>query len=193
MIYLRFPSSLDDMVEYAEIKKPNYSDVLETALREFYNASLAQKYATLLAESLDILMDFPRDGLYYVNPVSETLFRFSEETNNWTDTKTSFKDYIIDSENKIWDIILTKHKFLTKVINLIQDVVYSETQKMFNVQTWNYICSFDLATYSVTAKDQITQRSLFFSEYFSKRIAKKIDNEVMKKLFSYNSIQLNII
>ena len=52
MIYLRFPPSQDEMVQYVEIKKPNYSDVLETALKEWYTDSLAAKYAKILADSL---------------------------------------------------------------------------------------------------------------------------------------------
>ena len=79
MIYLRFPSSQDEMVQFAEIKKPNYSGVLETALKEWYSDSLAAKYAKILADSLYKVMDFPKDGIYYVNPETQTFFVFLKE------------------------------------------------------------------------------------------------------------------
>lgn len=187
MIYLRFPSSQDDMVLCAEIKKPNYSDVLETALKEWYTDSLAAKYAKILADSLYEVMNFPQDGIYYVNPETQTFFVFSKESNLWVDTKKKVEDYVISSTDKLWEAIFSKHSFLKKVAELIQSTVEKETIKMFDVKNWNYVNSIDLETYSIIASNQLSESLIFFGEYFSQKSANDIYLEVMKILFSTTS------
>ena len=193
MIYLRFPSSPNDMVEYAEIKKPNYSDVLETVLKDWYSKSFAEKYAGPFAKSLYELMDFPQDGICYFNSETNTIFSFSKETKKWTDTKKTLEDYVIDLTSKIWDTLFSRHPHLKKASESIKSIIKEHTQKMFNVENWNYVCSFDLETNSVIAQDQLTQSIFFLREYFSEKKANTIYNDVMKILFSNSSNNTIII
>ncbi|MBR3002188.1 MAG: hypothetical protein IKF38_01255 [Clostridia bacterium] len=175
------------MVEYAEIKKPNYSDVLETVLKDWYSKSFAENYAGSFAESLYEVMDFPQDGIYYVNPKTNTIFFFSKETKKWTDTKKSFEDYVIDSTSKIWDTLFSRHPNLKKASEPIKSVIKEQTQKMFDVANWSHVCSFDLETNSAIAQDQLSQSLIFLREYFSEKKANDIYNDVMKILFSNSS------
>lgn len=183
MIYLRFPSSPNDMVECAEIKKPNYSAVLETALNEWYTESLAKRFADSLAENLYEAMDFPQDGIYYINPETNTFFCFSKATRKWTDTQKTSNDYIIDSTNNIWDTLFSLCPYLKNVSEHIKSVIKEQTQKMFDVENWSNIYSCDLKTYFTSIQNQVNPWTVFLSEYFSKKAANNIYNDVMKILF----------
>ena len=187
MILAMFPASPKDMVMYAEISKPNYFDVLKTALEEWYSNSVAENYVESLAESLFDEMDFPEDGIYYVNSQTNTLFYFLKKTRKWTDTKKSFEDYIVDPSNNIWDKIFSRYPHLKKAGESIKSQIKEQTEKMFNVTEWRNVCSFDLETNSVLNHDQLSQSLLFLREYFSEKKAGDIYNDIMKLLFSTSS------
>ena len=193
MIYLRFPSSQDEQVQYAEIKKPNYSGVLETALKEWYTDSLAAKYAKILADSLYEVMDFPQDGIYYVNPETQTFFVFLKESNLWVDTKKKVEDYVICPTDKIWEAIFSKHSFLKKVAKLIQSTVEKETKKLFKADTWENVSSIDLDSGNVSAVGQEEDILKIFKDYFSEKRVNKLYLEVKKTLFSTPSNSIVIL
>ena len=193
MIYLRFPPSQDEMVQFAEIKKPNYSGVLETALKEWYSDSLAAKYAKILADSLYEVMDFPTYGIYYVNPETQTFFVFSKESNLWVDTKKTAEDYVICPTDKIWDSIFSEHSFLKKVAKLIQSTVENETKILFKADTWADVSSIDLDSGNVYAVGQEEDILKIFKDYFSEKRVNELYLEVKKTLFSTTSNQFVIL
>lgn len=184
MIYLKFPSSKKEMVQYAIIEKPRFSKALETALCEMYSDSLASKYSKKLGEFIYEKMKFPEDGIYCVNPKAKSFFIYSKQDNTWINTHLSPEDYIINSSDPIWPQFFNENSFMKKAEWLIKRTIQIETEKLFSTNTWEKLSSIELSTGETFKMSEEKNITSLLENFFSKKRILEIYSQIRRTLFS---------
>lgn len=184
MIYLQFSESKEENVKAMVINKPRFTEVLEKALKEFYQEVLAKKYAKELGEILYKEMEFPTEGIYCVNHKSKTLNVFLEKSQSWIDTGKTLEDYTIEPDDKLWDRVFSKMCFLREVAELIKETIKPATKNMFNSGDMKSLITIEMSTEEVMRVEGNTTETLnVFKKFFAEKKAEELYCQAKKTLF----------
>ena len=181
MIYLRFESS-KIMVNYVKIQKPRFQEELETELSKYYNLRIASRYASIIDKFIYENMNFPTDGIYYVNSQTNTFWLYSEQDNCWYDTKMAPNNYIIKSEDAIWKQFFSQNIYLEQLSKTITSIVMRKTESLFHMNKWKNISSIDIETGKI-CEDNVNI-PFILDEFFSEKVVHELYSEIRKKLFA---------
>ena len=191
MIILRYPKSKSENVKYSVIKKPRFEDALKSALLQAYTENLALKYAQIISDFLIKYMPFPKDGIYHVDSETSHLVCYSTKQNCWVDTEKTFETYILSKNSVIWNKFFEMNKFLISEIELIQNVVEIESEKMFETDDWRVPAVIELSNYMVYDMTEYNFILDCLKMYFSEKKAYEIYIKIKGLLF--NSTDKNFV
>ena len=181
MLILKYPKDENENVKYYWQHIPHFSHIVRQALKKelliAYSTTIAEKYAKIVAEYLHDNMSFPEDGVYRINLSNGHFIRYSIEQNSWVDTGTEYESYFITKNSPIWIKFFRKNDFLVSEKELIQNVVKTVSEKMFDENdTLRSLISVKLNHFSQNGNPCyfIEKIQQFFSEKKAKEVYLKI-------------------
>ena len=183
MIIIQFPIGKETTSLGKKFSKPRFFLGFRKIFENFYSEDCSIRYAKELESFIHKKMDYPDEGIYFVNKSDNSMRLYDVEGNKWINTGKRFEDYIIYPDSSLWKDVGNEFMYLNKFLEEIKEFVEKVTRNMFAMDNLDRISCSERTNYKLEAFEVDSRLSKVIEQYINKNKVSDYLMKIMKKIF----------